>query len=922
MRFSRLSIRLTVMFIMAAFLLSAFAPVGLCTEHTAQEWGSQEVQTDENGELVSEEMATDENGAPLPTEPQYIIVENTTADPDAVTEEPTEESTTVPYETVTDEYGEVVTDENGEAVTELVTEEQPTDENGEVVTTEPPTEPVTQPDALNENGLLLTIISRDADYGYRIVIPKDCTDETGYAAGLLQATLQKMTGVLLPIVSDNAEPQSREICLGDTSRSKKKPVGVSENGFYLHTKGERLFLYALGEQGAIYAVTAFLREVCGCRWFASGQTEIPSVQTLTVPANLSLQRGVYFSYNETYSALTDADFLQMNALSGGAYTFVSSDGSRLRTYLTPCESTLGSFFVAADDYFEPHPEYFALYNNERNPLQLCLSNWDVYSLVLQKTQDVLRSEWNPKQKKQVICLSLPENDVVCQCAECASLTAQNGSYAAVLITFLNRISAGLYAEGYHNLQLETVIRGSLYAVPTAVTPAHNITVRLCADNRCVSHALTNGSCDNNRWFVSAFKAWRQYAPTVYVDLPTENIAHTIGIFADFRHMQADVQTLYYLGADGISAADHDFTKHCGPAFRALRIYLLTRLFADPYCNLRAERDAFLQSWYGDGFAQIGAILDIFAEHAGDANGHLYITSSPEHSLTLPLEDVLKIDSLWDEATALCKDGRQLLHLEQSRLAWRFWEACCGYGDFSEENSSTESTKQLMEDLQAAGIERYSVQNETLNLSFMSRSLRPQEWNTPVLTLLQPSFTVVCKVLLAVTVLALLVLGAVALWRRRLLLLLPLWGLLITCAVYPWHAESAAGLSWGTAAATAIIPLLFAFLLSALAVYVKYNDAPRTQLLKKLFAKPESENANSAQANNAAGKAPVQGKKQIFLLSAISVFICAAVYFCLLLMPLYADVTGAQAVSLAAVAMNIHLSVCACILSVRFVLKRK
>lgn len=921
MRFRRFSIRMTVMFIMAAFLLSAFSPVGLCME-AAEEWGTQEVATDENGEPVSEEPATDENGDPLPTEPQYIIVENTTVDPDAVTEEPTEEPTTVQYATVTDEYGEAVTDENGEAVTELVTEEQPTDENGEVITTEPPTEPVTQPDALSENGLLLTIAGRDADYGYRIVIPKDCADETGYAAGLLQATLQKMTGVLLPIVSDTAEPQDREICLGDTNRSKKKPVGVSENGFYLHVKNERLYLYALGDQGAIYAVTAFLREICGCRWFASGQTEIPSVQALTVPANLSLQRGVYFAYNETYSALTDADFLQMNALSGGAYTFVSSDGSRTRTYLTPCENTLGTFFVAADECFEAHPEYFALFNNERNASQLCLSNWDVYSLVLQKAQDVLRSEWSPKLKKQVICLSLPNNDVVCQCAECAALTAQNGSYAGVLITFLNRISAGLYAEGYHNLQLETVIRGSLYAVPTAVTPAHNITVRLSAENRCVAHALTHASCDNNRWFLSAFKAWRQYAPTVYADLPTENIAHTIGIFADFKTMQADVQTLYYLGADGICAADHDFTKQCGPAFRALRIYLLSRLFADPYCDFEAERDSFLQSWYGAGYAHIGAILDIFTQHAGDADGHLYITSSPENSLTLSLEDILKIDSLWNEATALCADGRQLLHLEQSRLAWRFWEACCGYGEFSEENSITEATKQLMNDLQTAGIDRYSVQNPTLNLSFMSRSLRPQEWNTPVLTLLQPSLTVVRKVLTAVTVLALLLLSAVALWRKRILLLLPLWGFLITCAVYPWHTESVVGLSWGMATLTAIVPLLFAFLLSALAAYVRYNDAPRTDLLKKLFAKPNNENTQPKQETEATAKTPVQGKKQIILTAAISVFVCAAVYFPLLLLPLFADVTGAQAASLAAVAMNLHLSVCSCILCARFVLKGK
>lgn len=928
MRFHRFVTKLTVMFIMAAFLLSVFAPVALCTDNAQEEWGTQEVQTDENGKIVTKEYATDENGELITTEsvPQYIIVENTTADPDAPTEAPTEEPTTLLYETVTDENGEVVTDENGEAVTELVTEAPLTDENGEIIPTEPLTEAVTEPpvpDAISENGLLLTLMARDADYGYRIVIPNDCSDETGYAAGLLQTTLQKMTGVLLPIVSDNAQPQDREICLGDTNRTKKDPVGVSENGFYLHVKGERLFLYALGEQGAIYAVTAFLREVCGCRWFASGQTEIPSVQALSVPANLSLQRGVYFAYNETFSALTDADFLQMNSLSGGAYTFVSADGSKTRTYLTPCENTLGTLFVPAVEYFETHPEYFALYNNERNPAQLCLSNWDVYSLVLQKTQSILRGEWVPTQKKQVICLSLPSNDVVCQCSECASLSEQNGSYAGVLLTFLNRVSAGLYAEGYSNLQIETAIRGTLFTVPTAVTPAHNITVRLCAENRCVSHALNHGSCDNNRWFLAVFKAWRQYAPTVYVDLPTENIAHTIGIFADFKEMQTDVQTLYYLGADGICAADDESTKDCGTELRALRIYLLSRLFADPYCDLKAERLAFLKSWYGEGYEQIAEILDILGEYAGDTNGHLYITSSPESSLTLSLSDVQKIDRLWDEATALCGDGRQLLHLEQSRLAWRFWQACCAQGVFGEDNGTTDATMQLMQDLQAAGISRYSVQNETLNLSFLSRTLRPQEWNTPVLTLLQPAFGVVRKVLIFVLVLALLVLSAVALWRKKMLFLLPLWAFAITAAVYPWHAESLVNHAWGAAVLTAVIPLAFGGLLTALAVYIKYNDANRSDILRKLFVrKNKEENEQPQEEKEAIAKPPVRGKKYILLLSAISVAVSTAVYFALMFMPLYTDATGAQTALPASVTMCLHLSVCAGILCVRFVLKRK
>lgn len=926
MRFHRFATKLTVMFVMAAFLLSVFAPVALCMDATEEEHGTQETQTDADGEIISEEFVTDENGEILPSLPQYIIVENTTADPEATTQEVTEEPTTLLYETVTDESGEAVTDENGEVVTELVTEELPTDENGEVITTEPPTEPVTEPpvpDALSENGLLLTIMARDADYGYRIVIPKDCADETGYAAGLLQTTLQKMTGVLLPIVSDSASEQDREICLGDTNRTGKAPVGVSENGFYLHVKGERLYLYALGEQGAIYAVTAFLREVCGCRWFASGQTEIPVVQTLSVPANLSLQRGVYFAYNETFSDLTDASFLQMNSLSGGAYTFVSSDGTHARTYLTPCESTLGTLFVPAQEYFGTHPEYFALYNNERNPSQLCLSNWDVYSLVLQKTQSVLRSEWVPTKNRQVICLSLPSNDVVCQCPECAALTAQNGSYAGVLLTFLNRVSAGLYAEGYHNLQIETVISDSLFAVPTAVTPAHNITLRLSAEKRCVSHPLTHGSCENNRWFLSVFKAWRQYAPTVYVDLPTENIAHTIGIFADFKPIQSDVQTLYYLGADGICAADNENARNCGPEFRALRSYLLAQLFADPYCDLKAEKLAFLKSWYGDGYKQIAQILDLFSEHAGDADGHLYITSSPENSLTLSSADVQSIDRLWNEAAALCADGRQLLHLEQSRLAWRFWQACCSQGAFSEDNSITDATRVLMENLQAAGVNRYSVQNETLNLSFLSRTLRPQDWNTPVLTLLQPVFTTLRKVLTAVLVLSLLVLSATALWRKKILLLLPLWGFVVTTAIFPWHTESIANHAWGSAVLTAVVPLFFVFLLTSLSVYIKYNDVPRTDILKKLFTRKNNDEITPSQEESiSAAKPSVQGKKQIFLLSVISLAVCAAVYFALLFMPLYAAVTGSQCAPLAAVVLCLQMSVCSCILCIRFVLKEK
>lgn len=933
MRFHRFAVRMTVMLAMAVFLLSVFAPAVCAYEIWEEQAGTVEYETDEDGELITDELPTDEDGEVITTEelPPYIIVENTTADPFAPTEAPTEPSTEPPvFAEVTDEYGDTVTDENGEAVTEIVTEAPLTDENGEVITTEPPTEAPTEPyvpDALNENGLLLTIASRNADYGYRIVIPKDSSDETGYAAGLLQITVQKMTGVLLPIVSDAAAKQDREICIGVTNRTTKKPAGVSDNGFYLHVQDERVFLYALGEQGAIYAVNAFLHECGNCRWFSGDETQIPVVDDLQVPTNLSLQRGIYFSYTETFSALTDADFLQMNSLTGGAYTFVSDDGSVTRTYLTDCEETLGTRFVSADTYFESHPEYFALYNNQRHPSQLCLSNWDVYSVVLQELDSILRAEWSPKQKKQVICLTLPDNEVVCQCAQCSMLSAQNGSYAGVLITFLNRVSAGLYAAGYSNLQLETIARGSTFVVPTAVVPANNITVRVSASCRCSAHALSNANCAYNRYFTDMLRVWVQCMPTVYVDLPTENTAHTLGIFADMKHLQSDVQTLYYLGADGICAADDPFAADCGPELRALRMYLLTCLFADPYCDLADERRAFLKSWYGEGYAQWELILDILCDNAGDADGHLFVNTPIENTLSLTLSEVDRINSLWDAAMQLCNDGRQQMHNEQSRLAWRFWQACCGVGEFNEE-AETDVTQRLIDDLQTAGICRYSVDNATLNLSFLSRTLRPQEWNTPALELLKPHLQRVRKLLTVVVVLALLVLAVFAVLRKRLLFVLPAWAFIVTAAVMPWHTESCEASAWGSILLSGSVLIAFLALLCALAVYAKYSSGKETDLLhlfrkKSNEAQPETQSAeNNTDENNTENMFEDNNRaawrKRTILFAAVGAITAAVPYFVVLSLPSFVSVTGAQITPLAVLLPCLHAAVSSCLLTVRFI----
>ena len=955
MRIQRFLSVLTVMLCMVALLLCAEVPFVSALDVQTQTEDTQvsqdflvSIRTDESAtdDVPTSETATHETGEEPTTDEEfpYIIVENTTADPNATTA-PTE----IPTEAVefaTDENGEVVTDENGENVTVPATQEYATDENGETVTDEngeavteqpteeAPTEEPTQPplpDAISENGLLLTLASADADYGYRIVIADDCSNEVGYAAGLLQNTVQQMTGVLLPIVSDGTEKAEREICLGETNRTKKTPAGVSDNGFAIFAQGEKVFLYTVGTHGAVHAVSAFLHEVCGINRFAQDQTQFPDTQTLTVPADLSLQRGQYFSYTETRLTENDASFLQMNGLTGGAYTAVSEDGSTALTYLTPCEDTLGTLFVSAETWFETHPEYFALYNGERNPAQLCLSDWSVYSLVMEQIEDILRSEWAPNKKQQVICLSLPDNDVICQCGQCAALTEQNGSYAGVLLAFLNRISAGLYAAGYSNLQLETTARGTVFTVPTALTPAHNITVRVFSDARCFSHPLTQGNCAHNRYFVEMLKLWCNLASTVYVDIPTENTAATIAVFPNLQYMQGDLQTLYYLGVDGVCAADDPRSAECGSELRALRIYLLTRLFADPYCNLFAERRAFLKSWYGDGYEQIEQFIDLICSHAGDADGHLFIDTAPENCLQLTAEQIEKADRLWITALAGCNDGRQLLHAEQSRIAWRFWEACCAVGDFHED-AEISVMQELIDELKTAGVSRYSVENEVLNLSFTARTLRPQQWNTPALTLLKPHFDLIYAVCSRLVLTALLCLFVFVLIRRRPFFLLPLWASVVLALLLPWHKESYLAAEWPAAVLTGILWMLYPVLLCAFAMYAKYSCGTRTQwsqifgMLKKTVqafkTKDVQENAVSEPNEDSRIRLSARQRRNVVFAALVGAVTAFVPYFAVLAQSINGAYPADQTAPLAYVFPAVQTCVCAVILCVRFIRNSK
>ncbi len=748
---------------------------------------------------------------------------------------------------------------------------------------EPSTEPTTAappPEAISEDGMRLTFADSKIDYGYRIVIPADCENDVSFAAGTLQSMIERMTDVFLPIVSDTEPETDREICVGLTNRTKTEQTGIGTNGFLLFTENERIFIIGNGPRGTLYGVCTLLEDQFGCRWFAANETVIPKHDKLVIPTAIDLHESEYFSYTETNAESIESEFQLYNGLSGGAHNALP-DAVTDTHWLTGCEGTLGTQFVSADEYFNFHSEYFALYENKRNQKQLCFSAMGVYTTVLEEVLSLLEQQKKTDENTLIISLSLQNNTVSCQCSACKAAVAKSGTNAAYY-TFINRIATALQTNGYTHVKVEASALGDATLPPTEVLH-ENVIIRLYANDRCFSHTLSDGNCKTNQNFIKTAQAWRDAAKTLYIDLPTANRSYTLGIFPDWHVLASDLQTLYYLGADGVCAADAQEAAGCGDEFRALRIYLYTKLFADPYCNIDALQKEFLEHWYGSGYESAAELLELLSKKSGNEDGHLYIDSSMEDSLHLTEKDIATCDSLWEEIMDGCENGRHEMHTEYSLLAWRYWKACCNVGEFAQEDSS-KAMRQLISDLQQAGISRLNLEKDGFAVGYLSAGRSPKDWTTSNYEVISPIVTILLIVGTALTLLPNIAVLIFAIRRRIFHFIFPVWAVIVQCFLLPWHNESyleseKTGLLLTGALLCATAGLLTAF------AYYSYH--------------------------------PYEEKKKYFQLFTVGFFTSGIPYAILLSMPKLLGFTREQSFALSFAVLLIHTAVTSLVMLVRF-----
>ncbi len=517
-----------------------------------------------------------------------------------------------------------------------------------------------------------------------IVVSESACETDSYAANRLKYYLDKIMGGDIPIVTDLSEYEV-EISVGQTNRSESDWSLSPDGSYIIKSDSNKVIIDGAGNKGTINGVYAFLEQFCDCHWYESEVIIIPQNEALTVPGDINVEYTPFFEYTETDTKSSgDPEFSLANGLTGGIYKDLSTQQGGAVEYIGRSSHTLVNYYCQPSEYYEQHPEYFALRNGKRVTSQLCLSNSEVLDLVTAQAFELLEKQHDPQSSLQILSITQADNSEYCECENCRASDNANGSQSGTMLTFVNEIASRVEATGkYDNVAIDTFAYQYTRKAPSDVVPRDNVIVRLCSIECCFGHTLDDPDCKNNADFMTDLAEWSKICDRLYIWNYNLNCDESVNIYANFGVLQRDIQIFYENNVKGIYQQGVYYFAESDGEFGEMRTYLLSKLMQNPYLDYDAEMSGYLTGVYGPGGKHLKEFIDIVTDHAVTKITHLYIEQDSRFSLLgmMPWE-VARCDELWELAKAEALNEEQLSQILRSELCWRYWKCSNMRSEFS------------------------------------------------------------------------------------------------------------------------------------------------------------------------------------------------------------------------------------------------
>ncbi|WP_053985979.1 DUF4838 domain-containing protein [Niameybacter massiliensis] len=426
------------------------------------------------------------------------------------------------------------------------------------------------------------------------------TDTSYRSATILADYLKKITHLNFSL--DSNEKLSHQVIF-------KTSNAYGHNGFAYYTVQStdhtELIFEAENEQAFVYAIYDFLERLVGCRYFTPDIDFIPTCPNLSVELNHYSYippieyREIYYKAFENKAFAEKHKAAQSKVHEGWGFW---------------CHSF--QELLPSKEYFEAHPEYFALLNGERHPQgEPCLSNPEVQKIMIENLKKFM------DEKPDCLYWSVSQNDDnnYCQCEHCKKLDDYDESPMGSVLNFVNKV-----ANSYPDKVISTLSYWYTRKPPKHTRPAKNVHIMTCniEANRGLPIAIDPTSKESKE----ELEFWASISENVSLWDYNIQFRNLVSPFPNLRTLAPNMQ---FFVKNNVKLLFSQCNREIGGEWSDLRGYLLAKLAWDPYCDINMHLEDFCKGYYQEGAPFILEYIKTIHDAQEKHNHRLDIFGNPE-----------------------------------------------------------------------------------------------------------------------------------------------------------------------------------------------------------------------------------------------------------------------------------------------------
>lgn len=412
----------------------------------------------------------------------------------------------------------------------------------------------------------------------RITLVKEGKTSYVIVANVNDPVLQKATEVI-----NDFTQQSTGVKFEIQSNTKRKHVFVleqspittayPEDSYSIQVKMDNIYIKGSGK-GVIFAAYRYVRDVIGGKKWYSGKenTFIPKSSLLSIESDLSLFVKPSFQFREVYFPVElDPEYMDWY----GLHNLEEKWGDWGHTF---------NKILPPSIYFKEHPEYYSLYDGKRQPLQLCLSNEEVFAHTVNYFKR--RMLENPA----ATYWSIAANDDLgsCTCNRCQAIDRYEGGPQGSLIRFVNKVAAK-----FPNKKFTTLAYMQTANAPIHTHVANNVSVILSNIDAYRKNDIENEP--SAATFRRQLRDWKLKAKHVFVWDYLTQFTNYLTPFPIQGTMQKSLRYLKAKGVEGVFLQGGGWTYS---DMAELNAYVTANLIWDSEISEEGLINEFVEGYYG------------------------------------------------------------------------------------------------------------------------------------------------------------------------------------------------------------------------------------------------------------------------------------------------------------------------------------